>query len=186
MNIKKEDIENIEFVLENCECIIAPIECFESLNIINDDIIIFDDCTLDKFECTITYKEGLDYSFGFTTTATPLQRLNTYNDIVYIIIKLKTGEDIKCYMPWYESENGYDSQSNENQVTSLKNHKEIYIKVETNSKEYTLQEIFNLPDGARFVDEDNKEYTLCRYDGISCIPNTMLTDKIIHTKFKLL
>lgn len=186
MIIKRENIRSVEFALENCECIVVPIECFKSLNIVDNNINIENCCTLNKFECEITYKEGLDYSFGFKTNITPLQRLDNYSDIVNIIINLKDGQEIECAMPWYENEKFYDSQYNANQKTIMKSHKELYIKIEKNSKEYTIQEIFKLSNGTKFIDENNKEYTLYKDNKLSCIPDMMITEKLLNAKFKLI
>ena len=84
-------IKEVEFLLENCESIIVPYECFKE----------FDDS---NGEYNFTIKDNGQIRYGTTfgnNTTTPLQRLNLFDDITNMYLKYEDNAESPIRINWY-------------------------------------------------------------------------------------
>lgn len=180
MNTK---IKGIEFILENCEGVYIPFECFKEFKINGETDIqtiiqknSIHDCT---FKIIGNGQEK--YIRGFNTTVTPLQRLAQYNDVCYIEIYFTNGDKIKMDC-WH----GNMPCDNEWQSTIMHNYNEITLAIEP--KKYIFKEILEFPIGSQFLDKDDNLYTL-KQDNCERyieLPSKNLSLKQLNMKYKLI
>lgn len=185
MVIKKEDIKSIEFVMENCETVIIPIECFKELNVDEWGDIKNKD-TLSKFSCAIEDKGNVLYGWGFTTKVTPLQRINQYDDITSIYIKLNnSNEEIQLYTQWGET--SYYADSNIYQKSEMNSYKELKLTIGSCFKEFNISEVFKFSDNTIFYDTEGNEYKIYEDDetGTKYIFNEIISDELLKKTFVL-
>lgn len=185
MIIKKEDIKSIEFVMENCETVIIPIECFKELNVEEWGDIKNKD-TLSKFSCVIEDKGDVSYGCGFDTKITPLQRINQYDDITSIYIKLNnSNEEIQLYIEWEET--SYYAYSNIYQKSEMNSYKELKLNIGSCFKEFNINEVFKFSDNAIFYDTEGNEYKIYEdtETGTKYIFNEIISDELLKKTFVL-
>lgn len=180
------NIKEIEFVFENCECVVVPIECFKKLYIKDLNKLKNKD-SFEEMKCIIVDNGQSKYSFGFATTVTPIQRINQYNDITSIYITYNDDKIIQLYTPWYEENEYCNSQSNENQTTNMSSYNTVELSIIKNSKTYTLEQALNnLDSNTRIQDSKGNIYTIKINEGdynSAHLENTIITLGMIQDKF---
>ena len=185
MIIKKEDIKSIEFVMENCETVIIPIECFKELNVDEWGDIKNKDA-LSKFSCAIEDKGNVSYGCGFATKITPLQRINQYDDITSIYIKLNnSNEEIQLYTEWEAT--SYYADNNIYQKSEMNSYKELKLNIGSCFKEFNISEVFKFSDNTIFYDTEGNEYKIYEDDetGTKYIFNETISDELLKKTFVL-
>ena len=167
-----QDIISVEFILENCESVWIPQNCFKyfKLNETNDGY---------EMEAHIIDNGSLDgYLFD---TKSPLQRLNCYSDICHINLKLANGEAINISPVWCPE----DDQNNNFQSSKLISYKEIVISINKYEKELSIRDVLKLQHGTIVVDDEGCEYVVEEGRECKCLFNTDITDKILDSIFKI-
>ena len=86
-------IKTVEFIFENCESVIVPIESFSYIELrkFNNDRYELN-CRIDKFD-------NVKYDSCYPTI-TPLERFKMFNDITQCRIEMKDGNIINCPLIW--------------------------------------------------------------------------------------
>lgn len=168
----KQDIISSEFILENCESVCIPQNCFKyfKLNETNDgyemDAHIIDNGNLDG------------YLFD---TKSPLQRLNYYSDICHINLKLSNGKMININPVWCPE----DDQNNNFQSSNLISYKEIIISINKYEKELSIRDVLRLQHGTIVVDDEGNEYIVEEDEECKYLFDTYITNKILDSTFKI-
>ena len=119
------NIESVEFVLENCESMIVPKKYIKRLELRH--------CGNEEYEleCEIEGMDDIEYLATGDKRMTPLERLHLGNDITYV--KVKFGKEIKNYtMVW---KNNYSSTNDKFQSSELKSYKELNLSVKINNND---------------------------------------------------
>lgn len=169
----KNEIKKATFILENLEDVVVPKECFKYLKI-----------KTFKNKCEIEahiIDNGSINGYLFDTKS-PLQRLDYYNDIVYVYLELDNGKQLKYELVWYDE--NYNGQNNEYQKTKLFSYKELKLSVRKSNKTLSIKDVLKLKEGTIVVDENNNEYCVgIDKDKNKCLVDTYVTDKIIYAKF---
>lgn len=168
----KQDIISVKFILENCENVRIPQNCFKyfELNETNDGY---------ELNAHIIDNGSLDgYLFD---TKSPLQRLNYYSDICHINLELLNGEVINISPVW----NPEDNQNNTFQSSKLISYKEIVISINKYEKELSIKDVLKLQHGTIVVDDEGDEYIVEEDEECKYLFDTYITDKILNSTFKI-
>lgn len=173
-NYNKNDIKMVKIILENCETVWIPQNCF-----INFEAKYTNDGY--EIEAHIVDKGNLDgYLFD---TKSPLQRLHHRPDICSIELELVNGDDIDLDLVW----NPENYQDNSFQNSQLFSYKELKLSINKYNRKFSIQEVLKLEDGTVVIDEDNNEYLVCEDedDHFKFLFNTYITDELLYSKFKI-
>lgn len=123
MKYTLKDIKSVEFILENCESMIIPKECFD-----NFEIKEYDDFTYEyELKCKIISQDNIIYNdFGWSKHS-PIDRLLRYNDIVRCRLILENTLEQEFNLVWHDSykENNVYQQANKVDYKTL----ELMVKV---------------------------------------------------------
>lgn len=171
-NYSKKDIRMVKFILENCETVWIPQECFNDFetNYTNDgyelEAHIIDNCNLDG------------YLFD---TKSPLQRLNCRPDICSVELELVNGEEVELALVW--SPEGYSD--NNFQTSELFSYKELKLSINKYNKVFSIQDVLKLGKGTVVIDENGKEYTVEEDEECKYLFDTYFTDVVLYSKFKI-
>lgn len=122
--IDLNNVESVEFVLENCEYITIPKGYFKSLKLTEYKDEEY------ELECKIEGMDDIVYSSFRPLKQSPLERLNEYNDIVRLVITYMD-DSIKSFdlvwLNWHGSDNDF-------QTTNMISYKELDISVKVYNK----------------------------------------------------
>lgn len=187
MKIKREDIKLIEFVMENCETIKIPMDCFEQINIDEWGEVNHQN-TLNELHCVIKDNGDMKYGMGFDSFVAPMQRISKYDDITSIYIYFNNTDEyedgFQLYINWGS---GYNDYSNINQRSNKISHSELELKIGEFAREFNISEVLEFDDNTKFYDAEGKEYRIYEDDetGIKYIFDEIISDKLINKTFYL-
>lgn len=164
--IDLNNVESVEFVLENCEYITIPKGCFKSLKLT--------ECKNEEYEleCKIEGMDDIVYSSFRPLKQSPLERLNEYNDIVRLEITYIDDSTETFNLVWLD----WHGCDNDFQTTSMASYKELDISVKVDNKnkfiknkcDNDVMSIFNNIgyDVLDICEEGNYDNEECCYNGI--------------------
>lgn len=147
-----KNIKSVKFVLENCEVLVIPFECFKKFNIVENnknknEIFIF--------ECVIEDNNKSEYITTWSrNTTSPIQRLGQYNDICHIDIIYMDGASKEYHVPWYDS----NPNSNKNQSSKMLDYKTVSIRIKPYIQKYSISEVLKFKNGTKFKDYNKNIY----------------------------
>lgn len=160
--MNQDGLISVEFGLENCEVVIVPYECFQSM-----DVVINADNIITHFNCHIFDNGHCKYAFTFEGNSTsPIARLAEYDDIVSICFVYE-GRSEDHYVLWGDDDN---FQSNERQSSELKSYKEAHIFIKDLPPSSFVKNIFSMLD----VYEDDTTVKQIR-DGLESLDGQTLS-----------
>ena len=144
------NIKEIKFVLENCESINIPYECFDKFEFTTDS----DNEYIQTLNCTITDNGKIEYGMTYDGNITsPVQRLNKYRDICCVNIIYNDESTVEGNIKWHDNIDNEDM--NDNQTNELIDYRTINIKIVPFIPKYSLIDIFNLTVGTTLKGEDD-------------------------------
>lgn len=151
-NVNTQEIAEVEFVFENCECCTVPIECFKELSI--KPLEKYHDDELDKEYqiCELNFHviDNCQIEMELYDTQSFAQRVAQHHDIAQIIIKHTDGSQTNILPVWYEDGHPY-FEDNQYQQTELISYKEVKISIVKSNKTYKLEEVLKSNHGSRFM-----------------------------------
>ena len=150
----EKEIKEITFVLENCESITVPYQCFSNFEFTIDDMTKKHDRYIKTLNCVINDNGSIEYGMTYDGNMTsPIKRLSECEDIcwVYIIYNDKSKEE--HYVNWCDDDN---ENSNDNQTSRLIDYHTIEIKIAPYVPKCSLIDIFNFAIGTTFKGEKDK------------------------------
>ena len=159
-------IKGVQFVLENCESITIPYQCFDKFEITTDDIKNDDtqDGYIKTLDCTIKDHGNIEYGgIIFVKDISPIKRLSNYNDITWIYIYYKDKSQKKYYTNWYDGDKYYN-EDNKNQTSELIDYRTINVKIAPYILRYSLADIFEFAVGEAFQGEKDKATIKIEWD----------------------
>lgn len=171
-NYKKQDIKIAKFILENCETVTVPRDCFKRMDL---------DYTKEGYEVNVHIIDNgkVDgYLFG---NRSPLQRLNYYDDICSIELKLNDDSEVEIDTVW----NNEDGQTNSFQKSKLNGYRELKLSIDKHNRELTIYDVLKLPHGTIVIDDNSKEYKVEEDDKCKYLFDTYFTDEVLYAKFKI-
>lgn len=172
INYNKKDVKIAKFILENCETVWVPQECFISFEA---------NCTKDGYELEAHIIDDCNLDGYLFDTKSPLQRLNCRPDICSIELELINGEDVELDLVW--NAEGY--QDNNFQSSQLFSYKELKLSINKYNKVLSIQDVLKLEDGTIVIDQDGKEYKVEEDEICKYLFDTYFTDTILYSKFKI-
>lgn len=124
--IDLNNVESVEFVLENCEYITIPKDYFKSLKLTEYKDEEY------ELDCKIYGVDNIVYtSLGqLSSKQNPLKRLNEYNDIVRLVITYIDDPTETFNLVWLD----WHGCDNDFQTTSMVSYKELDISVKVDNK----------------------------------------------------
>lgn len=166
-------IKEVEFLLENCESIIVPYECFKE----------FDDS---NGEYNFTIKDNGQIRYGTTfgnNTTTPLQRLNLFDDITNMYLKYEDNAESPIRINWYYKNEWDNPQNNQYQKSELLSFNELHISISKNNYTLSLSDVFSL-DGEIIIEEVNsKKRFRIKDKSITSIKPSAITQEFINDRY---
>ncbi|WP_291567050.1 MULTISPECIES: hypothetical protein [unclassified Clostridium] len=122
-------IKTVEFVLENCETVIVPYNCFKLFKI-NRSEPISNKQTITHLDCVIEISKDMKYgstcSYNFKH---PFYRLHDCNDITQIELTYEDNAKSLVYVDWREDVWTY-SDTNKYQMNTLFDYNTLHIHIE--------------------------------------------------------
>lgn len=166
-------IKEVKFLLENCESIIVPYECFKE----------FDDSN-GEYNFTIKDNGCIDYGETFSSNEkTPLQRLNHYDDIVKIYVKYDDDTESIIRPDWYYENEWDNPQNNQYQKSELLSFNELHISISKNNYTLSLSDVFSL-DGEIIIEGVNsKKRFRIKDKSITSIKPSAITQEFINDRY---
>ena len=150
--VNTQEIAEVEFVFENCECCTVPIECFKELSIKPLEKYHDDELGKEYQICEVNFHviDNCQIEMELYDTQSFAQRVAQHHDIAQIIIKHTDGSQSDILPVWYEDGHPY-FEDNQYQQTELISYKEVKISIAKSNKTYTLEEVLNSKHGSRFM-----------------------------------
>lgn len=183
-------IKHVEFVLENCEVIIIPYQCFKTLSINGSEDLnsLKDGDAITNMECDIINNGIMSYGYGFNNQESPIERLNNSNDICAVNFIYNDDTSISMRIEWYQDENNYYNQPqyNENQTSNKLNYNSIHIEIKPFIRTYSIQEVFEFEVGTYIEDENGVKYIISDNGNGKFIEEKLLSAKMVNMKYTLL
>ncbi len=181
--MESSKIKEVEFILENCESVIVPLNCLESG--LTMSASKEDDTLLTQFQCNIQDNGEVRYGCTWDDKTHPLHRLAQYNDICRIKFTYEDGNKKELSIQWYEDEENPWDMSNENlnQTTEFIDYKTFKINIKPYIKKYSINEILGFPSGTVFKGDNGKEYEILENENIKYI-DVKLEQKYLEMKYK--
>lgn len=151
-NVNTQEIAEVEFVFENCECCTVPIECFKELSIKPLEKHHDDELGKEYQICEVNFHviDNCQIEMELYDTQSFAQRVAQHHDIAQIIIKHTDGSQTNILPVWYEDGHPY-FEDNQYQQTELISYKEVKVSIAKSNKTYTLEEVLNSKHGSRFM-----------------------------------
>lgn len=152
-NVNTQEIAEVEFVFENCECCTVPIECFKELSIKVLEEEYDDELGKEYQICEVNFHvvDNCQIEMELYDTQSFAQRVAQHHDIAQIIIKHTDGSQSDILPVWYDDEERPYWESNQYQQTELISYKEVKISIANSNKTYTLEEVLKSGHGSRFM-----------------------------------
>lgn len=152
-NVNTQEIAEVEFVFENCECCTVPIECFKELSFNPLEKYHDDELGKEYQICEVNFHviDNCQIEMELYDTQSFAQRVAQHHDIAQIIIKHTDGSQTNILPVWYDDEERPYWESNQYQQTELISYKEVKISIAKSNKTYTLEEVLNSKHGSRFM-----------------------------------
>lgn len=124
--IDLNNVESVEFVLENCEYITIPKGYFKSLKLTEYKDEEY------ELDCKIYGVDNIVYTSldQLSSKQNPLKRLNEYNDIVRLVITYIDDSTETFNLVWLD----WHGCDNDFQTTSMASYKELDISVKVDNK----------------------------------------------------
>lgn len=120
--LKKDDIEEVEFIFENNESMIIYKNSIKELNLIKND-----------FKCNILLSPTAIYYNDISKKhKNPFERIQELDDITQINFKTKQGEQVEIGIDWYNEEPDnpyYMPMNNELQTSQLLDWNELELNI---------------------------------------------------------
>ena len=150
--VNTQEIAEVEFVFENCECCTVPIECFKELSIKPLEKYHDDELGKEYQICEVNFHviDNCQIEMELYGTQSFAQRVAQHHDIAQIIIKHTDGSQTNILPVWYEDGHPY-FEDNQYQQTELISYKEAKISIAKSNKTYTLEEVLKSNHGSRFM-----------------------------------
>lgn len=125
-NFNSEDtgIKNIEFIFENNESIKVPKSSIKHFSIVDGDL-----------KCNVVLNSDIEYKDISRGCKTPLERINSVNDITQLKIITMRNEELEINIDWYDREPDnpyYMPMNNELQTSKMINWNEIELNILNN------------------------------------------------------
>ena len=107
-NVNTQEIAEVEFVFENCECCTVPIECFKELSIKPLEKYHDDELGKEYQICEVNFHvvDNCQIEMDLYTHDSFTQRVAKRHDIAQIIIEHTDGRQTNILPVWYEVKNG--------------------------------------------------------------------------------
>lgn len=120
-----ENIKTVEFVLENCESVIVPYDCFEEFKI--DGMMIEEKRFIYKLNCLIKMDKNIIYGATWSgNNKHPFYRLYEENDITQIKINYDNNTKKEFDIEWGGL---FCTNTNEHQVNNLIDYNTLHIHI---------------------------------------------------------
>ena len=176
----KKEIKEVQFVLENCESITVPYQCFSNFEFTIDTT---NDRYIRTLNCVIKDSGNIEYGTYSDNTTSPIKRLSEYGDICDVNITYNDKSKEEYCIIWYDDRNG---NSNDNQTSELIDYRTINIKIAPHIPKYSLADTFEFAVGEVFQGEEDKaiikiEWDINRNKFISNI--TKLTEQQVRQSY---
>ena len=151
-NVNTQEIAEVEFVFENCECCTVPIECFKELSIKLLEKYHDDELGKEYQICEVNFHvvDNCQIEMDLYTHDSFTQRVAKRHDIAQIIIEHTDGSQTNILPVWYDDGRSY-FENNQYQQTELISYKEVKVSIAKSNKTYTLEEVLKSGHGSRFM-----------------------------------
>ncbi|MBM7836350.1 hypothetical protein [Clostridium sardiniense] len=121
LNSKDTDIKNIEFIFENNESTKVPKSSIKHFSIVDGDL-----------KCNVVLNSDIEYEDISRRCKTPLERINSLNDITQLKITTMNNEELEINIGWYDREADnpyYMPMNNELQTSKMLSWNEIELNI---------------------------------------------------------
>ena len=151
-NVNTQEIAEVEFMFENCECCTVPIECFKELSIKPLEKYHDDELGKEYQICEVNFHvvDNCQIEMDLYTHDSFTQRVAKRHDIAQIIIEHTDGSQTNILPVWYDDGRSY-FENNQYQQTELISYKEVKVSIAKSNKTYTLEEVLKSGHGSRFM-----------------------------------
>ena len=151
-NVNTQEIAEVEFMFENCECCTVPIECFKELSIKLLEKYHDDELGKEYQICEVNFHvvDNCQIEMDLYTHDSFTQRVAKRHDIAQIIIEHTDGSQTNILPVWYDDGRSY-FENNQYQQTELISYKEVKVSIAKSNKTYTLEEVLKSGHGSRFM-----------------------------------
>ena len=111
-----KNIKQVTLVLENCESVIVPEECFKEFSFKRGENKTDENPYIKSLNCIIKDNGNMKYETTYSENATsPIERLRRYNDITWVKIEYEDESSEVLSVVWSDD---YNVNNNEKQLTN--------------------------------------------------------------------
>jgi len=122
-----KNIKQGTLVLENCESIVVPAECFKEFSFKRGENKEGENLYIKSLNCIIKDNGNMKYEMTYGENSTsPVQRLGKCNDITSVKIEYEDESSEVLSVVWSDD---YNVNNNENQINDLVTYNELHIRI---------------------------------------------------------